>query len=169
MATGGYDLGQVWLVVSPQNPLKQKETLANDYARLDLVRVAIGDLPYLKASDIEFKMSQPSYTIDTLTVLGEQYPQHEFVLLMGGDNLISLPKWKNYELLLERYKIYVYLRPGYVLDTPLASHPNVRVLNDVPQINLSASMIRTLLRAGKSIRFLVPDSVHEELMRRKMY
>ncbi|NJN35116.1 MAG: nicotinate-nucleotide adenylyltransferase [Saprospiraceae bacterium] len=101
------DLAQVWLVVSPQNPLKPKNSLARDYDRLHMVALAIGENPKLRASDIEFKLPKPSFTIDTLTYLKEKYPQHEFVLIMGGDNLATLSKWKNYEQILRGYPIYV--------------------------------------------------------------
>jgi nicotinate-nucleotide adenylyltransferase len=106
------DLEKVWLVLSPQNPLKKKESLLNDYLRLELLNLAIGDNPVLQACDIEFSLPKPSYTIDTLIYLKEKYPKHEFVLIMGSDNLASLKKWKNYEMLIQNYAFYVYTRPG---------------------------------------------------------
>lgn len=162
------DLDRVWLVVSPHNPLKKKDTLANDYARLDLVRLAIGETPNLYACDIEFKLPKPSFTSDTLTYLSEKYPDYQFVLIMGGDSLASLPKWKNYETILHRYRIYVYKRPDHELGT-LAEHPSVRVLEGTPEMELSATFIRESLREGKSIRYFVPDAVHDELMKRNLY
>lgn len=162
------DLDKVWLVVSPHNPLKKKDTLANDYARLDLVRLAIGETPNLQACDIEFKLPKPSYTSDTLTYLAEKYPDYQFILIMGGDSLASLPKWKNYETLLDRYRIYVYKRPEHELG-PLAEHPSVRVLEDTPEMEISATFIRESLHQGKSIRYFVPDAVHDELMKRNLY
>lgn len=101
-------LDQVWFVVSPHNPHKKKSTLANDYDRLHLVNLAIGENHKLKASNIEFGLPQPSYTIDTLAYLNEKYPDYRFALIMGGDNLMSLPKWKNYEMIIDKFPIYVY-------------------------------------------------------------
>ena len=115
------DLDQVWLVVSPQNPLKQRATLANDFDRLHMVQLAIDDNSKLRASNIEFSLPKPSYTIDTLAFLKEKHPEHQFVLIMGGDNLGSLHLWKNYEQILAHYEIYVYQRPGYDLGE-LATH-----------------------------------------------
>lgn len=162
------DLDQVWLVISPQNPLKKKRTLANDYDRLHLVEVAVEDDPQLKASSVEFKLPQPSYTVDTLAYLREQYPDKQFVLIMGGDNLMTLPKWKNYDILLRDYQIYVYHRPDYPL-SDLARHENVRVFKEVPLMQISASYIRKCLREGKSVRYLVPDAVHRSLMDSHLY
>src|SRR6187402_95126 len=116
------DLEQVWFVVSPHNPLKQRSTLANDFDRLHMVQLAIDDNPKLKASNIEFSLPKPSYTVDTMVYLHEKYPQHQFSLIMGGDNLESIHKWKNYEILLERYSIHIYNREGAALD--LSAHKN---------------------------------------------
>lgn len=161
------DLDQVWLVVSPQNPLKPKRTLAPDYDRLHLVQLAIGDNPLLRASNIEFGLPQPSFTIHTLAYLREKYPEHEFSLIMGGDNLASLHKWKNYELILRDYPIYVYRRKGSD-DTPFDQHPSVRFL-DAPLLDLSATFIRNCIRLGKSVRYLVPDAVHDYLTESTLY
>ena len=162
------DLDQVWLVVSPQNPLKKKSTLANDYDRLHLVQLAIEDNPKLKASNIEFNLPQPSYTIDTLTYLREKYPEKSFTLIMGGDNLLTLHKWKNYELLLRDYRIFVYVRPQYELG-PLAEHPNIQLFEDVPQMDISASFIRNSIRNGHSVQYLLTTPVYEYLMDSNMY
>lgn len=161
------DLQQVWLVVSPHNPLKAKTSLARDYDRLHLVRLAIGDNPHLRASDIEFGLPKPSYTIDTLTYLRDKFPQREFSLIMGGDNLKTLPKWKNYDVLLENYPIYVYKRPTYELGE-LVDHQNVH-LCDAPLLNISASYIRQNIREGRSVQYLVPDAVFEYLNGSNMY
>lgn len=155
------DLQEVWIVVSPHNPLKDKKTLAKDYDRLHLVNLAIGDNFKIKASDLEFKLPKPSYTIDTLTYAKEKYPDKEFVLIMGGDNLLTLPKWKNYEILLRDYQIYVYERPGYELG-PLEFHKNVSVLHS-PLLEISASYIRKCIKEDKSIQYLVPDEVFKYL------
>jgi nicotinate-nucleotide adenylyltransferase len=161
------DIDEVWLVVSPHNPLKAKQSLARDHDRLHLVRLAIDDAPALRASDIEFALPKPSYTIDTLAYLREKYPDREFVLIMGSDNLATLPKWKNYELILRDYAIYVYRRPDYP-EGELAGHPAVRTF-EVPLMQLSATYIRQCLRAGKSVRYLVPDSVFRYLESSGLY
>jgi nicotinate-nucleotide adenylyltransferase len=161
------DLDQVWMVVSPHNPLKPKSTLANDYDRLHLVQLAIGDNPRLRASNVEFSLPKPSYTIDTLAYLKEKHPDKTFVLIMGGDNLATLHKWKNYELLLRDYEIYLYKRPGIELGE-FANHPHVRHF-DVPLLELSATYIRDLLKAGKSVQYMVPDAVFEYLAGSSMY
>ncbi len=162
------DLEQIWMVVSPHNPHKSKASLANDYDRLHLLNLAIGDNPKLKSSDIEFNLPQPSYTIDTLTHLSEKYPNKRFSLIMGGDNLGSLHKWKNYEKILEYYSITVFSRPGYDLG-PLAAHPKVTVLQDTPMLHISASDIRNLRKLKKSIQYLVPDSVYTAIEQSGLY
>ena len=161
------DLKKVWLVVSPQNPLKQKNTLANDYERLHLVRLAIGDNLLLEACDIEFSLPKPSYTIDTLTYLKEKFPTKKFVLIMGGDNIATLNKWKNYEQILAQYEIYVYKRPNYELGE-LASHPSVSFF-EAPVFDISATYIRNCIKEKKSVQYLVPDKVFEELEKSGLY
>lgn len=161
------DLDEVWIVVSPQNPLKVKSTLARDQDRLHLVRLAIDDNPTLRASDIEFRMPQPSYTIDTLAFLKEKHPQHKFSLIMGGDNLKTLHKWKNYELILRDHNIYVYKRPEYELGQ-FADHPHVQIF-DAPLMSISASYIRKCIKGDKSVRYLVPEPVFEYLSSSNLY
>ncbi len=160
-------LKQVWMVVSPQNPLKPKRSLARDYDRLHLLRLAIGDNLNLRASDIEFNLPQPSYTVDTLAYLREKYPDKEFVLIMGGDNLATLHKWKNYELLLRDYEIYVYERPSHELGE-LEHHPHVRIF-DAPMMQISASYIRECIKEGYSIQYLVPEAVFQYLEASGLY
>ncbi len=161
------DLDEVWLVVSPQNPLKKKKSLANNFDRLHLVRLATEDNPKLKVSDIEFKLPIPSYTVDTLTFLREKHPNREFALIMGGDNLCSLPKWKNYEILLRDYPIYVYNRPNYG-DCPLKEHPAIHFF-DAPLMDISATFIRESIKKRLSIRYLVPPKVYAEILQSGMY
>jgi nicotinate-nucleotide adenylyltransferase len=161
------DLDQVWLVVSPQNPLKNKKSLARDYDRLHLVRLGIGDNPNLEASNIEFDLPKPSYTIDTLIYLKEKHPNYKFVLIMGGDNLASLHKWKNFELILHDYQIYVYKRPSFELGD-LATHQNIRLF-DAPLMQISASYIRSCLKDGKSVQYLVPEPVYNYLESSNIY
>ena len=161
------DLSQVWLVVSPQNPLKSKQSLARDRDRWNMVVEAIDNNPLLRASDIEFKLPKPSFTIDTLAHLKEKYPQHEFVLIMGGDNLATLSKWKNHDILLRDYAIYVYKRPQSPV-SEFDSHPHVRLF-DAPQMALSATYIRQCLAEGKSVQYLVPESVERYLTATNLY
>lgn len=161
------DLKQVWLVVSPHNPLKTRQSLAKDHDRLHLVELAIGDNPNLKASNVEFGLPVPSYTVDTLAYLEEKYPDKEFSLIMGADNLDSIEKWKNFRVLLDNYDIYIYNRPGYKPEK-YADLPNIRIVN-APLLDISATFIRERLKAGKSVRYLVPDKVYEYLQFSNMY
>lgn len=158
-------LQKIWMVVSPQNPLKKSESLLNEYDRFHLVRKAIDGDERLRASDIEFSLPKPSYTIDTLAYLSERYPEHRFAVIMGSDSYQNLSKWKNHETLLAHYQILVYLRPGFPVQT---QHPNVRIL-DAPLLQISATHIRTLLQEGKSIRYLVPPTVEEEIRGYQFY
>lgn len=161
------DLDQVWLVVSPQNPFKDKKSLAKDRDRFHLAKIAIGDNLKLDASDIEFGLPRPSYTINTLSYLHEKYPQKEFSLIMGSDNLENIDKWKNGDILLNKYHIYIYDRPGD--EQPKHSdHPNVRIVNG-PLLEISSTFIRQQLQAGKSIRYLVTDEVREYIENSRMY
>ena len=154
------DLQQVWFVISPQNPFKINHTLLNEYHRLHLVRLAIADEKNLKATDIEFRLPKPSYTITTLQYLEEKYPEHEFAIIMGSDSLQNLNKWKNAEVIMSRYPIYVYTRPGFEIRDDL---PIKKTVLDAPLLEISSTHIRELVRSGKSIRYLVPDAVKEEI------
>ncbi len=161
------DLQQVWLVVSPQNPLKPAASLANDYDRLHMVQLAIGDNTKLRVSNIEFSLPKPSYTIDTLNYLKEKHPEHEFVLIMGGDNLATLNKWKNYEKILDLYQIYIYKRPKHELGS-LATHEHINMVES-PLLDLSATYVRACIKQGYSIQYLVPEPVYEYLRGSNMY
>lgn len=161
------DLSQVWMVVSPHNPLKEKTSLARDSDRLHLVRLAIGDNPKIRVSNVEFSLPVPSYTIDTLTYLREKYPKKQFSLIMGGDNLESIEKWKNYELLLSDYDIYIYQRPGFE-NNKYADNPRITIV-DAPMLDISATFIRNAIKSGKSVRYLVPDEVFEYLENSVLY
>ena len=162
------DLEQVWFVVSPHNPLKLRSTLANDFDRLHMVQLAIDDNPRLKASNIEFSLPKPSYTIDTMVYLHEKYPQHHFSLIMGSDNLGSINKWKNYELLLERYIIHVYKREGIPIDQSLIPAADIRIY-DVPMLDISSTYIRQSIADGLSIRYMVPESIYQFLDGSRLY
>ena len=154
------DVKQVWLVVSPQNPLKAQSTLLNEYDRLHLARIAVEDDPQIKVSDIEFGLPKPSYTIDTLTYLQEKYPQHEFSVIMGGDSFQNLPKWKNFETLVKNYHFIVYRRNGFDCTNDYGARIT---LLDAPLLQLSATLIRNNRKEGVTIRYLVPDKVREEI------
>lgn len=158
---------EVWMVVSPQNPHKKRASLARDHDRLHLVRLAIGDNPNLRASNVEFDLPKPSYTVDTLAVLRERHPTYDFSLIMGSDNLASLPRWKNHEIILRDHRVVVYRRPEYE-EGELERHPRVTIY-EAPLMHLSATYIRRCLQEGKSIRYLVPDAVAEELDRSGLY
>lgn len=161
------DLQQVWMVVSPQNPHKQKSSLARDYDRLHLVQLATEGNPKLQASNIEFGLPKPSYTIDTLTYLQEKHPEKEFVLIMGGDNLGTFHKWKNYEKILANHEIFVYQRPQYDLGE-LANHSKVHLF-EAPLMDISASYIRESIQNGHSVEYLVSESVLKYLEDSNLY
>ena len=158
------DLERIWFVISPHNPLKEKKSLLADYHRLEMVHLALYDEYNMQPTDIEFNLPQPSYTIDTLAYLNEKYPQHKFVVLMGGDSMESLHKWKNYQALLENYQVYVYARP--TAEYTKNAHKNIQVFH-APQMELSASFIRNAIKEGKNMKYFLPlkvwdyiDSMH---------
>ncbi len=154
---GGID--DLWFVISPQNPFKQKQTLLPDYQRLELVRRAIEGYPKFKACDAEFKLPKPSYTIDTLTYLKDKYPDREFYLIMGGDNLDGFPRWKNSDQILAQHHLLVLPRKGCGAGS-LAGHPNVSIV-ETPIIEVSSTFIRESIAAGNDVRFFMPQKVWE--------
>ncbi len=163
------NLSEVWFVVTPHNPHKQKKSLLDDHQRLTMVRVAIENYPKLKASNVEFDLPQPNYTVHTLAVLQEQHPQHQFVLLMGADNLASLHKWKNYQSILDYYQIIVY--PRITTKVPLESlrnHPSIREVK-APIIELSATQIRNDIRDKKNVRPMLPPEVFQYIDEMNFY
>lgn len=154
------DLEQVWYVVSPQNPLKDKKELLRQNLRLEMVQLATEDDPRLKTSDIEFHLPTPSYTINTLMHLEEKYPGRKWVLIMGADTVETLPKWKNYEVLMANYEIYVYPRPYYEIDESKLPE-NIKLIKDVPLMEISASYIRRALRERRNGRYFLPAKVYD--------
>jgi nicotinate-nucleotide adenylyltransferase len=154
------DLNQVWLVVSPHNPLKPSATLLNEYHRLHLVKSALEGESKIKASNIEFQLPKPSYTVDTLSYLKDKYPQHEFAIIMGSDSFCNLPKWKNYEVIIKNNPLYIYERQGFNINNNLKA--NLHVLK-APLLQISSTEIRDLIKQKKSIRYMVPDIVKEEI------
>jgi nicotinate-nucleotide adenylyltransferase len=167
------DLNQVWMVVTPQNPLKDKSTLLADFHRLALVKVAIDDNTKLRASDIEFNLPKPSYTMTTLTYLKEKHPNYSFALIMGEDNLRTFHKWFNHEVILEKHKIYVYPRVLTMqeelevvamsadLINNYKSHNNVEFCEDAPVMKVSSSFIRQSIKEGKDVRYLLTEPVRK--------
>lgn len=162
------DLQQVWFVVSPQNPLKPAASLLNEYHRLYLVQLAIEGENNFKASDIEFKLPKPSFTVDTLTYLQEKYPSNAFAVIMGSDSFQNLPKWKNYSWLLQHYPIYVYKRPEHT-DLPVYSGAKAIHILDAPLLPISSTQIRKDIKAGRSIRYFLPENVRAEIERNNYY
>ncbi|WP_432714177.1 nicotinate (nicotinamide) nucleotide adenylyltransferase [Pedobacter sp.] len=160
-------LDEVWLVVSPHNPLKNKNGLSNSYDRLEMVRLATENSQHLKVSDIEFGLPKPSYTIDTLSYLEEKYPSREFAIIMGSDNLVSFKKWKNYEVILKNYQIYVYPRPGVNVEE-WKNHPSI-IMTETPQMDISSTFVRSAVKAKKNIQFFVPDQVIAFMEGKNMY
>ena len=178
LAIAGYmteftGLTQVWFVVSPQNPLKKKETLLADHQRLYMTQLAIGDSDTLKASDIEFRMALPSYTIDTLTFLEEKHPKNEFCLVMGEDNLYTLHKWKNIEELIKKYPIYYYPRPDTVKpSSPRLDHILATAeihLADAPRMDISGTFIRNGIKHGKDMSYFLPAPVWKYIKEMHFY
>jgi nicotinate-nucleotide adenylyltransferase len=154
------DIEKIWFVVSPQNPFKTESNLLNEYHRLHLVKLATEDDNRIKASDIEFNLPKPSYTTTTLAYLSEKNPEHEFCIIMGSDSFQNLHKWKNYEVIVKNYDVYVYLRPGFEITNHV--HAKLHIV-DAPLLQLSATQIRRYVKEGKSIRYLVPENVREEI------
>ncbi|MDB2631689.1 nicotinate (nicotinamide) nucleotide adenylyltransferase [Flavobacteriaceae bacterium] len=152
------DLDQVWCVVTPQSPMKKKQSILDNNQRLEMVYLATKEYPKIKPSAIEFQLKQPNYTIHTLAYLEEKYPEYEFALIIGEDNLVTLPKWKNAELLLERYPIYVYPRKLYSEEKEFRLKGTIHKVN-APVIEISSSFIRTSIKEGKNIRPLLPEAV----------
>lgn len=160
------DLDQVWFVVSPQNPLKEKSTLLADHHRLAMVNLAVEDDPRFRSSNIEFKLPRPSYTIDTLTWLAEKYPAREFIPIIGSDNIASFRKWKNWEVLLAGYRFFVYPRPESPV--PERAHPSFIPI-DAPLITLSSSFIRQGIREGRDMRHFLPGKVWQYIREMNFY
>lgn len=160
------DIQKVWFIVSPQNPLKKSNSLLNEYDRLHLVKLAVDGDTRISVSDIEFKLSRPSYTVDTLTYLKEKYPEHNFSIIMGSDSYQNLNKWKNFDVIIKNYMIYVYLRPGFDISAKYSKEP---IILEAPLLQISATEIRNLVKEGKSIRYMVPEKAVDEIERNRYY
>jgi len=154
------EIEKLWFVISPQNPFKDESNLLNEYHRLELVRLATEDDLRIKASDIEFSLPRPSYTSATLVYLSEKYPEHEFFLIMGSDSFQNIQKWKNAEWIIKNYPIIVYIRPGYPIDNNIGAK---LIKLEAPLLQLSATQIRNYIKQGKSVRYMIPDKVLDEI------
>ena len=160
------DLAKIWFVVSPQNPFKQAENLLNNYDRLHLLNRATENDQRLKASDIEFNLPKPSYTTTTLAYLKDKYPNDEFSIIMGSDSFQNLSKWKNYQTIIEYYQLIIYKRPGFEVLNNIGA--NILTM-DAPLLEISATYIRELLKRNKSIRYLVPENIEEEIKNNRFF
>jgi len=154
-------LQKVWFIISPLNPFKETQQLLNEYDRLHLVQKAVENDNRLKASDIEFNLPRPSYTVHTLAYLSEKYPSYRFKLIMGSDGFQNLGKWMNADVIIKNYPIIVYKRPGFEIKNDTGA--NIEVMK-APLLEISATHIRELIRQGKSIKYLVPPVVEEEIL-----
>lgn len=160
------DIEKIWFIVSPQNPFKSENGLLNEYHRLHLIRLATEDDNRIKVSDIEFNLPRPSYTTSTLAYLAEKHPEHEFCIIMGSDSFQNLHKWKNAEVIIKHYPVYVYVRPGFGVENTIGARLH---LLEAPLLQLSATHIRKYIREGKSVRYMVPDKVWEEIIKGGYY
>ncbi len=160
------EIDKLWFVVSPHNPLKDSNSLLNEYDRLHLVRLAIEDNPKFRASNVEFQLAKPSYTIDTLTYLAEKFPLESFSVIMGSDSFQNIHRWKNYEHLLANYPIIIYKRPGFEIEETYGAQISIM---DAPLLQISATFIRKQVKEGKSIRYLVHDKVRDYIEESNYY
>jgi nicotinate-nucleotide adenylyltransferase len=160
-------LDEVWFIVSPQNPLKEKTQLLKDELRLKMVKLAIKDNKYFSASDIEFKMPKPSYTIDTLDLLSKKFPKKKFALIMGSDNLEIINRWKDYQRLLDHYPLLIFKR-GFVNESDWQQSPGI-IFFDTPFLKISSTLIRTMNEDKKSVRYLLPDAVWKFIVTKRLY
>lgn len=160
-------LQRIWFIISPQNPLKKSQSLINENHRKHLVDLAIDGENKLRSSNIEFNLPKPSYTVDTLAYLHDKYPQHEFSIIMGSDSFANIKKWKNYEFILKNYEIIIYERPGFKVRSEMLTE-RIKVL-EAPLLQISSTHIREMIQQKKSIRYLVPDIVKEEIERQQYY
>ena len=157
---------ELWFVVSPQNPFKNENNLLNANHRFQLVQLAIEGESKLKASNVEFKLPKPSYTVNTLIYLKEKYPNHQFDIVLGSDGFQNISKWKNSDFIINNYKFLIYERPGFEINHEASADVKVIVGS---QLYISSTHIRKLIRENKSIRYLVPDLVNEEIKARGYY
>jgi len=161
------DLERIWFVISPQNPFKDKSILLDEKHRYNMVNIAIGENDKMKASDVEFQLQKPSYTIDTLNLLTKENPEDEFVIIMGTDNLENFDKWKDYLKIIDKYNIYAYVRPtsdgGY-----MKNHEKVKIVN-AHMVELSSTFVRQAIKENRDIRYLLPSEVWKHIQKMNFY
>jgi nicotinate-nucleotide adenylyltransferase len=162
------DTDEVWFVVSPHNPLKEAGDLLDDATRLEMVRLALEEFDRMTASDVEFRMPRPSYTVDTLAKLTDEHPDKEFSLIIGGDNWNRFHRWKEYERLINNYQILVYPRLGEEAAIPEAYRESVQLV-DAPIVEISSTFIRESIRNGKNVRAFLPSKVYDFIARNGLY
>jgi nicotinate-nucleotide adenylyltransferase len=162
------DIDKIWFIISPQNPFKASDTLLHETVRLEMMQLAINGDERFKASDFEFNLPRPSYTVNTLAELCKAFPNDTFVPIIGGDNLQSFHLWKDYETILHQHQVFVYRRAGFHENPLLANHPKIKIF-EVPLLNISSTYIREMLQAGKSVKYLVPEKVEAYIKEHKLY
>jgi nicotinate-nucleotide adenylyltransferase len=160
------EIDKVWFVVSPHNPLKDANSLLNEYNRLHLVELAIKDNPKFRASNVEFRLPKPSFTIDTLTYLTEKFPLEQFSIIIGSDSWQNIHRWKNYEQLISKYAFIIYNRPGFEVKEKHGA--NITIM-DAPLLDISSTYIRKQIKEGRSVRYMLPESVHEYINDNRYY
>lgn len=161
-------LDKIWFIVSPQNPFKANDTLLDERTRLEMLKLAINSDERFNASDFEFNLTRPSYTVNTLAELQKTHPNDTFIPIIGGDNLQSFHLWKDYETIIANHEIYVYRRAGFHENPLLANHPKIKIF-EVPLLNISSTYIREMLQAEKSVKYLVPEKVEKYIKEHKLY
>jgi nicotinate-nucleotide adenylyltransferase len=161
-------LDKIWFIVSPQNPFKANGTLLDEGTRLEMLKLAINGDERFNASDFEFNLPRPSYTVNTLAELQKTHPNDTFIPIIGGDNLQSFHLWKDYEKIIANHEIYVYRRAGFHENPLLANHPKIKIF-EVPLLNISSTYIREMLQAEKSVKYLVPEKVEKYIKEHRLY
>ena len=159
-------LEKIWFIISPLNPFKTNNVLLDENVRLHLAKAAIKNDDRILASDVEFQLSRPSFTINTLSYLKENYPDNRFSIIMGSDSFRNLHQWKNFESIISSYKILIYRRPSFEIEK--AINAEIEIIS-APQLNISSTDVRKLIEQGKSIRYLVPEKVRKEIEKNKYY
>jgi nicotinate-nucleotide adenylyltransferase len=159
---------EVWFVVSPCNPLKKQSDLIDEHIRLEMVKLAIGEDVHLKVSDVEFTMPIPSYSIDTLTNLSTQFPQHQFILIIGSDNAVIFNQWKNYREILDKFEVYVYPRRNFDVSKAIFNYPEMKVM-DTPYYDISSTEIREMIRKGEEVNDWLHPSVQKFISDNNLY
>lgn len=157
---GGMD--EIWFLVTPHNPLKKRDELMDDNLRYQMVKAAVGDYSKFKASDFEFNLPNPTYTITTLRSLQQAHPDRDFHLIIGADNWASIEQWKDYQALLSEFPILIYPRKGFDIRIP-EHYSHIRQV-DAPLIEISSTFIRQALNTGKDVRFFIPEAIRKTLL-----